>query len=280
MVDEIKISWKPLFLAMFILGLALTATVITQMSYGQHSKPTHTINRKIKQAVFSTNPADNKLFQAAASGDLKQVQQLTQNRSDVDVVATGTPLMQAAYYGHLEVVKFLITKGANISTNTPFGTPLIYAVKGEHLEIVNFFLEKGVDVNFRGGAERETALRVGCANGNILIVKALLAAGADPTLQLSDSCPSILGEAAFLGHSEIVKLLLQTGSDVNTTCFMGWTPLMDAARGGKLNTVQLLIRAGANVNAQDRDGKTALWWALELNHRQIAKTLRAAGAVK
>lgn len=280
MLDTKKVPWKPQFMAQLTLGLTIMSVALIQVSYGQHSKSAHTTNRKIKQAVFSTNPTDNKLFQAAALGDLKLIQQLTQNRPNVDVVATGTPLMQAAYYGHLDVVKFLITKGANISANTPFGTPLIYAVKGGHLEIVKFFLEKGVDVNFRGGAERETALRVGCARGYILIVKTLLAAGADPTLQLSDRCPSILGEAAFLGHSEIVNLLLQAGSDANTKCFMGWTPLMDAARGGQLNTVQLLIRAGANVNAQDRDGKTALWWALELNHRQIAKTLRAAGAVK
>ena len=56
--------------------------------------------------------------------------------------------------------------------------------------------------------------------------------------------------------------------------------MMNAVQSNKLNALQLLIKAGADVNAQDNRGFTALHRAAEMGHLEIAKELLATGADK
>jgi ankyrin repeat protein len=55
-------------------------------------------------------------------------------------------------------------------------------------------------------------------------------------------------------------------------------PLISAAKRGNTEMVRLLIRAGANVNAKDEEYMTALMWALERGHRNVSRLLIHAGA--
>ena len=64
--------------------------------------------------------------------------------------------------------------------------------------------------------------------------------------------------AAFYGRKEIVELLLSKGADVNAKDSKGETALMVAAFYGRKETVELLLSKGADVNAKDNEGKTAL----------------------
>lgn len=65
--------------------------------------------------------------------------------------------------------------------------------------------------------------------------------------------------AAFKGHAECVKLLLERGADKEAQGKeAGRTPLMRAALGGHLDCVRLLLEAGADAKARDISGKTAL----------------------
>ncbi len=59
--------------------------------------------------------------------------------------------------------------------------------------------------------------------------------------------------------TEVVKLLLAAGADVNAGDVMGMTPLHHAVSEGCLDDVKLLIGAGADVNARDRNGVTPLY---------------------
>ena len=56
------------------------------------------------------------------------------------------------------------------------------------------------------------------------------------------------------------------------------TPVADAAMRGDVAEVESLLRSGADVNAAQGDGMTALHWAAELGHADLARTLIAAGA--
>ncbi len=74
-----------------------------------------------------------------------------------------------------------------------------------------------------------------------------------------------------------VKAFIQEGIDVNTNVH-GCTPLHCAARYGHKEVAELLITKGADINAKDDGGKTALSYAVEGGYTEIAEILRKHGA--
>eukprot|EP00920_Eleutheroschizon_duboscqi_P017510 GHVT01041804.1.p1 GENE.GHVT01041804.1~~GHVT01041804.1.p1 ORF type:complete len:390 (-),score=29.06 GHVT01041804.1:2451-3620(-) len=85
--------------------------------------------------------------------------------------------------------------------------------------------------------------------------------------------------AAFTGHSEIVKILLGAGAQVNATAIDAMTSLHFAAQGGHLDAVNELIRGSANVNSRLSKGrKSVLHLACARAHSNVVEALVAAGA--
>ena len=100
----------------------------------------------------------------------------------------------------------------------------------------------------------------------------------------TDGALSILQLAAQEGHTTIVELLLQAGADVNAqpSSRNGRTALQAAAGGGYLAVVERLLQASANVNAEpsESDRRTALQAAAGGGHLAVVERLRQAGATK
>ncbi len=71
----------------------------------------------------------------------------------------------------------------------------------------------------------------------------------------------LLHFAAGNGHKKTVEVLLKAKANVNAVDIEGWTPLHVAALHGRANIVGVLLEKGANVNAVDRYGKTPLDYA-------------------
>src|SRR6185436_18421753 len=85
--------------------------------------------------------------------------------------------------------------------------------------------------------------------------------------------------ASMNGDARMIGALLTGGADVNERLRNGETPLMFAARTGKLDAVTLLIGRGADVNAAETlRGTTALMWATAQGHRETVKFLVEKGA--
>ena len=108
----------------------------------------------------------------------------------------------------------------------------------------------------------KTALMYAVFYLNTEIVKVLLQAGADVNRQDSVWEKTALMHAASLDKTEIVteviKLLLQAGADVNGQDSNGKTALMYAVFYLNAEVVKLLLNSGANVNARDNQYRTAL----------------------
>lgn len=105
-------------------------------------------------------------------------------------------------------------------------------------------------------------------------VAKLLKAGADVNAT-GDYANSALAVAAENGHEEIVKLLLENHALVDAREAGGTTPLMWASTA---DIVELLLRAGADINAIDREGRAALHHAAKGSNSEVIQTLLENGA--
>ena len=124
-----------------------------------------------------------------------------------------TPLHLAAFFGHPELAKALLNRGANVdarSTNAMTNTPLHAGVAGRKTEVIKVLIDRGANVNARqhGGW---TALQGAAQAGDREIVEILLAHGADPNLR-ADNNQAALDLALLKGHQEIAALLEELGA--------------------------------------------------------------------
>lgn len=142
-----------------------------------------------------------------------------------------------------------------------------------------------IDVLLRRGANPNLTLLYGlpilvmCAGlGRTEVVRLLLDAGADVNASGPDSGYTALHNAAGEARTEIVRLLVERGA--NTECRMSSaaTPLMLAAHRGYADAVTVLVQAGAALDAVNRKGATALILAAFAGHVEAARVLLDAGA--
>ena len=148
------------------------------------------------------------------------------------------------------MASLLISSGANVNAPGPGGRTALYYAGGRQLGMMQLLLENGADVNVRD-AEGASPLDEAVWNGLLDAVAILLAHGAhlnDPDIQ-TGATP--LNEAAFQGHTQIVRYLLQLHPDVDLPDRKGYTPLDNAARMGKEDAALLLLEAepkGSNIS--------------------------------
>jgi ankyrin repeat protein/uncharacterized glyoxalase superfamily protein PhnB len=233
------------------------------------------------------------------SGDQAAVRLPIEQAADVNVPKLDgmTALHRACYEDNIDLVRVLLASGANPNVATRFGvTPLALAIENTNAAIVEELLKHraAADADTSGQRPLHIAARVGAR----AIVSSLLRHGAAVDARESWQSATALMVAAASGHANVVRLLIETGADVNaraaeTTLFIGpgdesttytqiprggMTPLMFAARDGCEECIDLLVNAGAHVNYEDPARVTPLNLAIYNGHFDAAARLLAAGA--
>lgn len=171
-----------------------------------------------------------------------------------------TVLHKACALRKPEAVKLIFKHKPNINLQDEGSwTPLHYLCYQGDLDSVFSLLEYGPDVNI-GDTENRTPLWLATNKNHVEVVRLLLSGGADPNLADSSYNSSPLHEAK---SGAVVKLLVDFGAKIETTDSDDDTPLIEAARNGRLSAVQGLCELGANINHTGWFGRTALHRAID-----------------
>jgi ankyrin repeat protein len=181
-------------------------------------------------------------------------------------------LVACAARGKTEAVAGLLASGADPNTADEEGwTALHAAAVFDHLPVVRLLLEAGAAVDPRS-ADGFTPLLNG-ARASADVVDALLAAGADPNAHDERLGWRPLDRFADYGNVDGIRLVLAAGAEVDARDFAGATALMAAAENGEADCVALLLDHGADASIRTEDGSTAASLAARRGHHALAATI-------
>lgn len=156
-----------------------------------------------------------------------------------------------------------------------------YKHKSVHIQCFNEYLKKNTENKnncavCRSSILNENMLIKAIEKGQTQIVRILLERGHDVNIKDVGGITALM-KASFEGHTEIVSLLLEKGADVNAFDHMGISSLMGASYRGHTEIVSLLLEKGADVNAEDITKRTALMFVGKKN-MEVASLLVKKGA--
>lgn len=208
--------------------------------------------------AFSVLAEDAKLspeyLSTLRSGDVCKLREALDHSASVNArdAQGNTPLLHAAVYGDVACVKLLLDRGADVNAVNAVGSTALLrgATDGDKVALL---VEHGANVN------------------------AISALGYTPLMVAARTADS----------HRAVEVLLEHGASVNATNHDGATALMAAAAGGDVQTAKLLLKHGADANAQPGVGpqhflfggaRSPLMWGAFRGDTAMMKLLVKAGA--
>lgn len=199
-------------------------------------------------------------------------------------------LFEAVSRGNLEIVKLLISYGAEFKNKLDETHCLNEAVEKNYIDIVKFLIEKGADASSHD-ADDNFPLLISAASGNVAITKLLLEYGCDVN-DCSRGIHTPLSVASYLGRFDVVQFLLENKADVtcansngdtalhlstrcndhripkllldhkadpNTCNYLGNSCVSDAAFYNKVETLRLFVENGGYLNTKNNVAETPLF---------------------
>ena len=214
------------------------------------------------------------------------------NKPDEDGM---TPLHHACRLARISVVKLLMESGAEDSLNDKDRRgyiPMDYAITEGRRNVVKLLLdylschEKYISLDNLKNVFLETANWK-----DREVTKLILGMSAPDIIHSRDSRGStaLHRSCTPLFNIEFLKLLLESGADVDAKDKNGCTPLIDTVTWltTSIECVKFLLAAGAAVNIRDRRGRTALDYAqdradrsVQVSAAKMVETLKAAGGLR
>jgi len=251
------------------------------------------------------------LLYAARDGRPEAARLLVEADSDVNLTDPNgiSPLLMAVVNNHLDVARYLLDHGAKINAADFWGrTPLWAAVDLRNIDLdhgndvgvdrapvidfIKLLVERGANVNARTKEVHpgrrwlyslgdvswvdmtgQTPFLRAALSGDTVVMRFLMDHGADPNIPTLGGTTALMAAAGVNwtvaqtytvskeASLEAVKICLEKGADVNATNSMGLTAVMGAANRGSDDIIQFLAEHGAKLEVKDAVGRTAATWA-------------------
>ena len=149
--------------------------------------------------------------------------------------------------------------------------PLLWAARNGHIDMLKLLLDKGADVE-TAGYNGMRALHHVCNSSKEKCVEILLEADANPNAT-DDANSTPLHWAAARGVLNIVVRLSDKGADPNVATKTGVRPIHKACMYGQAQIVKKLVEGGADLDAADESGNTALHYAARMGFAECVRAL-------
>ena len=235
------------------------------------------------------------LHEVARRGNVKQLQRLLRKRNNCDIQKylngkderQKTPLMWACRDNSVDVIKFLLSNGADLYAKDSLGqTSFLHACQKNTREVLAFLASKGarihdIDSNGQHGIHH-------AARGNTRDVLELLLENLQADIHLRDWRNRFpIHHASAAGNAENVHFLIQNHSYLNSKTrsirgsefdelgrnYCGMTPLHYAAQNDHAHIVRMLLQYGADIDAVTDCGRSVAMLAAENGYKNIATSL-------
>ena len=182
----------------------------------------------------------------------------------------GYQLSWAVRKHHLDRAKLLIDHGADLAIRAPDGRTMYEAASiAGHAELARYLVEHGAETVQLDSAQRLTGA---CMAADATAARALLDAEPDLIQRLQQAEPDLLVAAAGSNRQAAIRLMADLGFDLGRLGHV--SPLHQAAFGGHLGMVELLLEKGAGLTSRDRHfAATPLQWAMTGGHPEVVEYL-------
>uniref|UniRef100_H3B2G4 Protein phosphatase 1 regulatory subunit n=1 Tax=Latimeria chalumnae TaxID=7897 RepID=H3B2G4_LATCH len=193
------------------------------------------------------------LHQACIDDNLDMVKFLVENGANINQPDNEgwIPLHAAASCGYVDIAEYLISQGANVgAVNSEGETPLDIAEEEPMEELLQNEVNRQVGIDIEAARKEEERIMLRDA-------RQWLNSGHINDARHPKSGGTALHVAAAKGYTEVLKLLIQAGYDVNIKDYDGWTPLHAAAHWGKEEACRVLVEHLCDMETVNKVGQTA-----------------------
>jgi len=210
------------------------------------------------------------LWYAVHIGDIEVVKLLVEAGADVDP-ATWPPLCAAVDKDNIAIAEYLIDHGANVNKPEDWGPLQEAATMSNNIEMVKLLIDRGADVNATDWPALHTAISRGeCRDTAELLIRR----GADVNAKDTHGYTPLYYAIRHIDDPEFMSLLIANGAKLDTKYPGGETALQAAAITGRTDVVKVLLEAGADINARNDRGQTALHAILDIKRFTYAQESR------
>jgi ankyrin repeat protein len=196
-----------------------------------------------KGLAYSDQRLNESFLRAIYAKDYSLMDRLLKEGVDINApIREGLPpLAEAAFLGDIDVVEYLLKKGAKAEgTTTPPNSPIYFAIIKDNIAIVKRFLDLGISPNYawpdRGG--------------------------------------TLLTAAVDFGHLDIVELLVKHGADVNFIGNGNYSPLYRSIFSDYFDIFKLLVSKGACLNERDKAALSEMKWEKDEKDKKYIQLLQ------
>ena len=218
---------------------------------------------------------EDEFLNAIKTGELHKVSQLLKinpslpNSTDKNGLSA---ILCALYTGHPEIAAAIAANKQELD--------IFEAASLGDMKSLEGLVKKSADAVRAYSPDGFTALALAAYLGQKDAVQYLIERGTDPNaIAKNPTGFTALTGAVTQNYTEVARVLVKSGANVNHRYEGGFTPLTHAAHAGNVELVKLLLENGADPSARTADGKTPLIFAREKSHDEVISLLKKHGAI-